>query len=223
MNPEKKRLLLLWAVVICLGVTSFLIYQGKNVKAQYLRAPLQKLDLRLGLWHGVGPDVDLDERTLGLLKPSDFLLRDYVNPRGQNIAVFLAYFGLQEEGRIIHSPRHCLPGSGWQISSRKQIDIPGNNGPYKVNHLIITNELQKLSVLYWYQGRGSIEANEYKERINLLLDGLTLKRSDGALVRLTMVVDPMNPNHLKDLISLAKPLIPALNRLMPPAGPTQGS
>jgi EpsI family protein len=223
MKPEKKRLLLLWTAVICLGITSFLIHEGKDVKAQHLMAPLQDLDLRLGLWRGVGPDINLDERTLDLFKPSDFLLRDYVNPSGENIAVFLAYFGLQEEGRIIHSPRHCLPGSGWQITSRKQIDINGKKDTYKVNHLIITNELEKLSVLYWYQGRGDIEANEYRERINLLLDGLTLKRSDGALVRLTMVVGPTNSDHLEDLISLAKPLIPALNKLMPPPGRAESS
>ena len=36
---------------------------------------------------------------------------------------------------------------------------------------------------YWYQGRGRIEANEYKVKWDLLRDTVVRRRTDEALVR----------------------------------------
>jgi EpsI family protein len=127
----------------------------------------------------------------------------------------VAYFGVQLEGAMIHSPRNCLPGGGWQIQSREEILVPGPQGPHRVNHLILTQNLDRISVLYWYQGRGRVESNEYRERLSLVLDGLWQRRTDGALVRLTAVQPQGDSQVLADQINLASALIPALDKLLP--------
>ena len=38
-------------------------------------------------------------------------------------------------------------------------------------------------MIYWYQGRGHIEASEYRDKINTVLDSVTRRRTDGAMVR----------------------------------------
>ncbi|MBA4358872.1 MAG: EpsI family protein, partial [Desulfovibrio sp.] len=158
-----------------------------------------------------------DSRTLDLLKPQDYLVRNYLDGRGRNCAVFVAFFGLQQEGQMIHSPRNCLPGGGWQIKSRELVQVQGQGGPWLVNHLIIGQEMDRLSVLYWYQGRGRVEPNEYLDRLRLITDGIWRQRSDGALVRITAVQNPQDADVVAAQLRMAGDLIPALGRLLPPS------
>lgn len=211
----RSKFLGLFIAAGLLALAALFISVGQEVEPQKLRQPLTELPLALGPWRGVGPDQSLDQDTLELLRPSDYLLRNYTDPQGKATAVFIAFFEIQQEGQIIHSPRHCLPGGGWQISSRNEVRVPGPGGPFRVNHLILSKDLDKLSVLYWYQGRGRVEANEYYDRLSLILDGLFKDRSDGALVRLTSVMPKGDSRVLQEQIDLAARIIPALNKLLP--------
>lgn len=195
-----------------------LAHLGSQVRPRQLAAPLAGLPVALGPWRGVGPDLPLDQATRDLLKPQDYLLRNFIDGRGRVCALFVAYFGLQEEGAIIHSPRHCLPGAGWRIMSRDLVEVPTSRGPRPINHLIIGQGLDRVSVLYWYQGRGRVEANEYLDRLQLVLDGLAHQRTDGALVRLTSPMLPGDDQGLAAQTQMAEALIPALERLLPGAG-----
>lgn len=195
-----------------------LAHLGSQVQRRQLQASLTGLPVALGPWRGVGPDLPLDQATLDLLKPQDYLLRNYIDPQGRVCALFAAYFGLQEEGAIIHSPRHCLPGAGWRIMSRQLVEVPTAQGPRQVNHLVIGQALDRLSVLYWYQGRGRVEADEYLDRLHLVLDGLSLQRTDGALLRLTSPLRPGDDQGLAAQLQMAAALIPALERLLPGDG-----
>lgn len=209
----------LLAAAALMILAAWLGHVGRQVQRQHLTGPLTSLPVALDSWRGIGPDETLDQATLALLRPQDYLLRNYIDPKGGLCALFVAYFGLQEEGTIIHSPRHCLPGGGWQILSRELVAVP--DGPWRVNHLVIGHGVDRLSVLYWYQGRGRVEADEYQDRLYLVLDGLRRGRTDGALVRMTSPIDPRRPEAIADQLQMAAAIIPALARLMPadPAGP----
>ncbi|MBU1276855.1 MAG: EpsI family protein [Proteobacteria bacterium] len=213
-SPRATRGLFIAAGLLILAV--LFIAVGQEVKPQTLAKPLDQLPLALGSWRATGPDQPLDKSTLEALRPSDYLLRNYINPQGSVCAVFLAFFALQQEGQIIHSPRHCLPGNGWQISKRTLVEVKGPGGPWWVNHLILERNLDKLSVLYWYQGRGRLQADEYRDRIRLALDGILHNRSDGSLVRLTMKTPRGVQQALAQQNELAARLIPALDKILPP-------
>ena len=190
---------------------------GQRVTPQALRAPLGELPVVLGPWRAVGLEGRLDRRTLDLLKPTSYLLRTYRGPRGWLCTLFVAYFALQKEGQIIHSPRNCLPGAGWEIQSRRRVKVPG--GPWRVNHLVLANGLDRISVVYWYQGRGRVEPDEYRDRLRLILDSVLLGRTDGALVRLTSRMPRRGGEELTAAqLRMAAVLIPAMARILPPAG-----
>lgn len=210
-----RRSTALFLAAALMALAAILAHLGTEVRPRHLNAPLSTLPRILGQWRAVGPDGHLDQRTLDVLKPESYLLRSYVDPQGRSCALFIAFFGLQQEGQIIHSPRHCLPGSGWQITLRDEAAVPGPVGPWTVNHLTLTMGLDQLSVLYWYQGRGGVEADEYVDRLKLLVDGVLHQRSDGALVRLTMADNPADPGAPARQTELAARIIPALNRLLP--------
>jgi EpsI family protein len=49
---------------------------------------------------------------------------------------------------------------------------------------VIQKGLDRQVVLYWYQGRGRVTANEYANKAFLMLDAARLHRTNGGLVRL---------------------------------------
>jgi len=86
---------------------------------------------------------------------------------------------------MIHSPKHCMPGSGWNPveSSIVSIGVSGSAESYKVNRILFQKGMEKLVMHYWYQGRNRVVANEYLDRFFLILDSIFRHRSEGALVR----------------------------------------
>ncbi|MDG2047836.1 MAG: VPLPA-CTERM-specific exosortase XrtD [Halioglobus sp.] len=142
----------------------------------------------------VGQDDVIEERVLDKLLLSDYILADYRRSSdAMPVNLYVAYYGSQRTGAAIHSPRSCIPGGGWEITDLEQLqlsDALGTDGP-SVNRAIIQLGDQRQLVYYWFQQRGRTFTNEYMAKWYLFLDGITMARSDGALVRL---ITPMPPN-----------------------------
>jgi hypothetical protein len=70
----------------------------------------------------------LDADFLEVLRARDVLYRIYTAKNGEPVWVFLGYFDRQKEGSQVHSPRHCYPGSGWNIESEPRWAAPWGSG-----------------------------------------------------------------------------------------------
>jgi EpsI family protein len=96
----------------------------------------------------------------------------------------VASFRTQRNGKTPHSPKNCLPGSGWVPLSSGEIAIDvGRAAPITVNRYLIASGSQKQLVLYWYQSRDRAVANEYNAKFWVMADAIRLNRTDTALVR----------------------------------------
>jgi EpsI family protein len=104
----------------------------------------------------------------------------------------VAYYESQRAGSSIHSPRSCIPGGGWKISGLTQENVGAKLGfsGLELNRLIISQGDYSQLVYYWFAQRGRVITNEYLAKWYLFQDGLTMQRSDGALVRLVTPVPP---------------------------------
>lgn len=149
------------------------------------------------------------------LKLDDYILNDYMNEHGKSVNFYSAYYASQRKGASAHSPRSCIPGGGWRITSLEQrnvtnVTIAGQ--PLMVNRLVITKgEINQL-VYYWFQQRGRIITNEYMMKWYLFWDALTRTRTDGALIRLTTLVDQNDSlddadKRLSDFTAKISPLV----------------
>src|SRR5581483_12105337 len=101
--------------------------------------PLQQFALNSSNWI-LEQNVDIDRDTLDVLKADDLLSRIYQNrSTGQIATLFVAYFETQRTGKAPHSPKNCLPGSGWVQTQAGTIDIPvqGEAEPIRVNRYIV--------------------------------------------------------------------------------------
>jgi EpsI family protein len=124
-----------------------------------------------------------------VLKADDILTRSYVGSDGIPLNLFIAAFKTQRNGKAPHSPKNCLPGSGWSqvINEQMTIDLP-TLGPREVNHYVVTRGGDRSSVIYWYQSRDRIVGSEYSAKLYSVLDSMRYNRSDTAIVRVVVPV-----------------------------------
>jgi EpsI family protein len=189
---------------------------GEEVAAP--REALADLPRTLGAW--TDPvDLPLDREVREVLGVEDYINRTYVNPAAQPVNLYIGYYASQRQGDTIHSPQNCLPGAGWQPveGGATSLDIDGRR--VTVNRYVIQKGLDRQVVLYWYQGRGRVVANEYANKLWLMVDAARLHRSDGALVR---VVAPVMRSANTSLAAgdeaaaaFTRALFPRLPRFLP--------
>jgi len=151
---------------------------------------LTQIPRELGPWRVVR-EMDLDAETRDLLKPDEYLIRDYRHATlGIGANLFIAYYRSQRGGRVPHSPRNCLPAHGW-ISLRGgeiPIVLHGKNKPVAVNRYLVAKGEERAVVLYWYQTAARDIAGEYEAGFYQIFDTVRYNRSDTALVRVVAPV-----------------------------------
>ncbi len=153
--------------------------------------PLAGFSLPASYWV-MRQNVELDKDTLNILKADDILSRVYQDSNtGRLATLFVAYFETQRTGKAPHSPKNCLPGSGWVPSESGMIDIPiaGENKPIRVNRYVVARGQNQSVVLYWYESRNRVIASEYSAKIFTVADAIRYNRSDTALVRVVVPIE----------------------------------
>jgi len=172
----------------------------------------------IGEWKG--KKDRLEQIYLDSLKLDDYIMADYVNSNNKTINFYSAYYQSQKTGESIHSPRACIPGGGWRIKdlSQKKLDgITVDGNALNINRLVIIKGDYKQVAYYWFQQRGRSMTNEYLVKWYLFSDALTLNRTDGALVRITTLVNPGEDVDLADkrIIDFIKASYPQLHDYIP--------
>jgi EpsI family protein len=164
---------------------------------------------------GVNKEVGEDEKRVAGF--TDYLLRTYTLPTGQEFGLYVGYYDEQRQGKSIHSPRNCLPGGGWEPVSQRVVTIPaGVYGDVGINRYEIVKEQERAIVYYWYQGRGRVEHNEYSVKFQLLRDAAVHGRTEEALVRIVVPVTNDDVDGADKLaLEMAASLIADVDRVLP--------
>jgi EpsI family protein len=177
------------------------------------RAPLASLPLTLDGWEGRDATPFADD-LVAALGVDDYINRYYA--RGTPpVALYVGYYASQRQGDTIHSPQNCLPGAGWQPVSSERVTLQANGIPVDVNRYVIQKGLERQAVLYWYQGRGRVVANEYANKAWLMLDAARLRRTNGALVRIITPIVSTPAAAFDELSAFTATLFPRLAAHLP--------
>lgn len=151
---------------------------------QPLAIPLSRIDSTIDGWTKLS-DEQLDPQTLKTLDATSYLSRDYRKDDLQ-LGLFVAFYAQQRAGESMHSPKHCLPGGGWEIWREASAFIPVNGRQVKVNNYSIENLGQRALMFYWYQSKTRIVASEYLGKVLLAEDTLLTGHTAAAIVRVTL-------------------------------------
>lgn len=210
MRPELR----VWVPAAILGLGALLVTLGTTrQRAMPLSAPLATIPVTLGEYQSRDQALTAEEqRVVGM---SSYLLRNFARDSQPAFSIYVGYYDQQLQGKTIHSPKNCLPGAGWEPLAAGRATIATATGTATVNRYLLVNRGQRALVYYWYQGRGRIEADEYRVKLQLLRDSALRGRTEEALVRVVVPVtgDEREATELASWV--AGQLLPAVGRVLP--------
>jgi EpsI family protein len=184
---QSKSVRILSLVLIAQAVMFYSLSRAEKVPPH---SSLSQFSLNNPDWR-MSQELQLDKESLDVLKADDILSRAYVDQKTGSVAtLFVAYFSTQRTGKTPHSPKNCLPGSGWAQTQSGDItmNVPGRSEPITVNKYMIARGDNESVVLYWYQSHNRVVASEYAAKIYTVTDSIRYDRSDTALVRVVVGV-----------------------------------
>ncbi len=212
-NISIPMLLTLLILIVLLPIKSLMIHRSEQ---SLPRLPFSTMPLSIQQW--IGQASYYDQALVSTLKFDDYLLADFVNPStGQNLNLYMAYYQSQRKGASVHSPKTCLPGSGWQIEQFNQVEFNDPLFPQtkkiKINRVLMQKGEDTNLVYYWFQQRGRVISNEYLVKWFIFWDGLIRNRTDGALVRVIVNLKKeadinAADQSMQDFIHQLAPLLP---------------
>lgn len=211
---KRARFAILFVVLLAGGVVvNAWEYLGE---ARVERKQLKDFPRQIGAWQQSGADEQFNKETIAVLRASDYVLRNYRSADGRVANFYVGYYASQRDGATYHSPLNCLPGSGWVMSEPGKITIAPKGRPsFVANKYLIQNGDHKELLVYWYQGRGRAVASEYWGKVYTVLDSVRMRRSDGAMVRITTSVDSEEPAAVQAAIDRAAEMAANSSTILP--------
>jgi EpsI family protein len=171
------------------GVAALLLLSGivathdlKPTPGSGLQRPLHEFPRIIG--SDDSEDLPYDDDIVRAIGADEYINRKYFG-NDRSLELYVGYYKDQRSGDMIHSPKNCLPGTGWEPVRSGQLAIGSLNGaPVLVNEYIVEKGSDRDLVLYWYQTHGRVVASEYSAKFWLVADGLRHRSTDGAMIRI---------------------------------------
>src|ERR1700682_6056309 len=168
------------ALVLVGGIFATHSFRPKDAAGP--QRPLREFPSAIGFSHS--EDRPYEIQVVQAIGADDYINRVYLGS-APPIELYIGYYKDQRSGDRIHSPKNCLPGSGWEPIHSGQIQIGSAEGrPVFVNEYLVEQGSRRAMVLYWYQTRRRIIASEYWAKYWLVVDGLRHRSTDGTMVRI---------------------------------------
>ncbi len=215
MVKTKKTFDIRYVIVIMLiSGTIFYSQLMSHGKPIPILKSLEDFPKQIGSWNG--ETNRFSQAVYDNLGVDDSVLINYKNDNEDTISMYVGYYESQKQGEIIHSPKNCMLGSGWQPIYISEIDISLDSRKISVMKMIVEKKSQKMVVLYWYQSGNRAIANEYIQKIYFIYDSIRYDRTNAAFVRFTSpVLSDDYENAVQVLERFIKKTIPILDDFLP--------
>lgn len=166
------------------------------------RQTFANFPLEIDGWQGKREYIS--EEILAELWSDDYVKVTFSRPDrpGQHIFLLIPYYAYQKTRHTAHAPQSCLLGGGWVLSGTqdRQVAVSGSEN-INIRTMLLQKGKSHLVAGYFFLGRGRVVVNPWMNKFYLLWDALSKGRTDGALVRVEMVVadNTISPTEYKDL------------------------
>ncbi len=135
-------------------------------------------------WRMVGQS-SLSENVIKVLMPTDYLSRRYAAEDGSVVDIYLSFFDGGPDSGGIHSPKHCMPGSGWfeMSSERRTLELGGET--VKLVRAVYAMGDQRELIYYWFAMRGKTMSDEYSLKMAEIVGSMFHRRRDQGFIRIS--------------------------------------
>lgn len=118
---------------------------------------------------------------------NQMLTRNYINSKGEQIMLSIAYGDDQSRSMQVHLPESCYVAQGFQIRSMSKdfIDFSGSKLP--VMKLVATYGHRIEPITYWVMTGDSAVRGRWEQELARLKYGLTGKIPPGILIRVSTI------------------------------------
>jgi len=199
------------AVVLVGGIFASLSFKPKE--AAGLQRPLGEFPSAIGFSRS--EERPFERQVLRAIGADEYLNRVYLGS-APPIELYIGYYKDQRSGDKIHSPKNCLPGSGWEPVHSSRVQIGSEGGvPVLVNGYLVAQGMRRDMVLYWYQSHGRIIASEYWAKFLLIADGLKNRPTDGAMIRIWTTAADGEETAQARAIEFAHRVYPQVDEFLP--------
>lgn len=173
-----------YIVYVLLGLTALFMAVHRD-QAVPIRRSFDQFPTRVGAWRMMS-ETTFSDSVLDVLKPTDYVYRQYMDGAGRMVTLYIGYHGGGKTSGEIHSPKHCLPGSGWyELSSkRRQLETAGER--INLVQSVYRKGDGKELFLYWFQVRDRSLNNEYLLKLAEISGSLRYRRRDSAFIRISV-------------------------------------
>lgn len=154
----------------------------------------------------------LDDQFIEMLKPDDYFIGDYIADGNQPVNLYMAYYALQKNGSLIHSPSQCIPAGGWAIEQQQVIPLEHIGMLGNANRAIIKKDNTSLLVYYWVHQQGENFASDRDVYFSLIKRSILHNRTDGTLVR---IITPVIDDDIQSAEAVIEDFIVELNNVFP--------
>jgi EpsI family protein len=202
MKPVAMRLVIVAAVLTLMGAWTYARPRASDLERFAFDAVVP---LKFDGWVGreappLDPEVArvlaADEYVHRYYRATDNELRTTDNAR--IVEMDVAYYARPQAGAAMHSPLNCLPGNGWEVMESRTTTITTPTGPVDVRRLVVAQNGYRVAMTYWFQNRGVIVGNEYRQRVQFVTNGLQGRPTDAALVRVMAKDTPAGHQALEE-------------------------
>lgn len=167
--------------------------------------PLEK-----GKWSG--SESIIPQYVMELLQPKDILMARFKNDIGDEISLLFDFFSGSGSFGGPHSPRNCLPGSGWIIDSVTDRTITVNSKEITIGRFNLRFE-DRVSIMdFWYITNFGETANDYKFKLYSMMTSLTFQERNVGFVR---IIAEDSEDGRAALDDFEREFVPEIYNLMP--------
>ncbi len=132
----------------------------------------------IGEWQGT--DIPLAERDYQILETKNLIMREYKNPSGDAVYLYLVYS--EENRRTLHPPEVCYTGGGATIVEKSVVPVMPS---FKANKFIVERKDSRHLVVYWFKSTSLNTYNYLRQQLKIVADRLLRKKTSGALIRVS--------------------------------------
>ncbi|NPA39157.1 MAG: EpsI family protein [Thermodesulfobacteria bacterium] len=206
----KKGCVFLFCLILIIG--SIGLYYFPQTFFIPKKVNLARFPLQIDGWYG--EKLKLSNKILKSLWADDYVYNVYVQKNFPGaIYVLIPYYKYQTAWHTAHTPQTCLLGGGWfivksgkwnlKVSSKKVIPI---------KYMWLSKNNEYMLATYFFFERGRVIISPWWHKFYLLWDGITRRRTDGALIRVEMFLRGYVSPHaaearLKDFLIALWPIL----------------
>jgi EpsI family protein len=161
------------------GAYAALLRQGRPVMEQV--PALESLPREIAGWHS--QDFRSDEATARILAADASLNRQFRRSDGAAVDLFVAYFSEQQVNAQIHSPRNCIPGGGWTVSTVRKRSISLNGRKQPLTHMRTVRKRFSQDIYYWFSTHGASTSDEYALKLEQVKSSILRRPTNAAFIR----------------------------------------